>query len=848
MSTQEEQLATFFKAVEGESEFDRIIRESGKHYLEKNPAGFSEDKILDYSSCPKEVRLWDEQKKIDFLFYCLHNFTQKYTYSDCIKQQYVWLIIKDGITLTAERLELLWLGFTDDNFTYYAIAQWPLASLINQIYQQFQNEYLPADIYSFLTSIYPKIRDYKDSYSDYSTTTEPHRLQLLEAIFQLITPKPSKDIWSNVFVGVDAFATHANTLLLNLPIEKQLLWFELLGIAKNSSGSKPNKKFLATAQDIIHKIGKEDFHEVIHSWFEFLSTHKFNFYVTEPFPNGTYYDSELTGFIGTHNQELIKYFVWMCTTQYTPKTVVLVAAVARRFYSTIPGYRITGIGLGNACVYALSVMEGGVTHLSRLKLKVKQPSLKETIEKALYAAAEHQGVSIHEVQEMALDNYGLENGTWTEKIGDYQATLQVTGVGKSELLWQTSDGSIQKSIPKEVKDNFGSELRQLKELQKQVNQTGSVQRDRIDRIFRSNRSWTMEKFQDYYLHHGLMALLTKQLIWVFEQNGIKQSAFYWEGQWQDSQGKVVEVSEEAIVTLWHPALVSTQETQHWRAFMNIKQIVQPIKQAYREVYLLTDAERQTQSYSNRMAAHFLKQHQFNMLAKHREWSYTLAGVFDNGHNGRTELKLPDLDLGVYFTVHYVAVDEHSAANSGVFKYISTDSIRFYRLSTSQGIDLVDVPTVAFSEVMRDCDLFVGVCSVGNDPDWQDSQGEHVMRDYWQNYSLGDLSETAKNRREILSDLLPRLKIGKVSELTDKYLRVQGKLRTYKIHLDSTNILMEPNDQYLCIVQDRTQKDPANGLFIPFERDEGLSMILSKALLLADDHKIKDEMILSQINR
>ncbi|MDR6197700.1 hypothetical protein [Siphonobacter sp. SORGH_AS_0500] len=61
-------------------------------------------------------------------------------------------------------------------------------------------------------------------------------------------------------------------------------------------------------------------------------------------------------------------------------------------------------------------------------------------------------------------------------------------------------------------------------------------------------------------------------------------------------------------------------------------------------------------------------------------------------------------------------------------------------------------------------------------------------------------------------------------------------------------MMEPNDQYLCIVQDRTQKDPANGVFIPFERDEGLSMILSKALLLADDHKIKDEMILSQINR
>jgi hypothetical protein len=59
--------------------------------------------------------------------------------------------------------------------------------------------------------------------------------------------------------------------------------------------------------------------------------------------------------------------------------------------------------------------------------------------------------------------------------------------------------------------------------------------------------------------------------------------------------------------------------------------------------------------------------------------------------------------------------------------------------------------------------------------------------------------------------------------------------------------MEPNDQYLCIVPDRS---PARGgesdLFLPFEGDSVLSVVLSKAFLLAADRKIADPTITGQI--
>jgi hypothetical protein len=82
------------------------------------------------------------------------------------------------------------------------------------------------------------------------------------------------------------------------------------------------------------------------------------------------------------------------------------------------------------------------------------------------------------------------------------------------------------------------------------------------------------------------------------------------------------------------------------------------------------------------------------------------------------------------------------------------------------------------------------------------------------------------------------------------LIVRGDVRTYKIHLGSGNILMEPNDQYLCIVTDhhKTAQRDTVGLVLPFEGDRTLSVILSKAFLLAADKKIKDPTILSQLKR
>jgi hypothetical protein len=332
-------------------------------------------------------------------------------------------------------------------------------------------------------------------------------------------------------------------------------------------------------------------------------------------------------------------------------------------------------------------------------------------------------------------------------------------------------------------------------------------------------------------------MLCGKLIWYFKNQDQGEEGIWFKGKIINADEKELEwINEDTEVQLWHPIGFDPQRVLKWREWLVEKQVLQPFKQAYREIYILTDAEIRTATYSNRFAAHILRQHQFAALCKARGWHYTLQGQWDSYNTPFKEL--PHWHLRAEF---WVDTPIEEANESGIYNYVCTDQVRFYNQAGQ--MEVIDVPALILSEVMRDVDLFVGVTSIGNNPGWQDS-GNQQLDTYFQDYSMGDLSESAKTRKEALQRIIPKLKIAAQCSFTEKHLVVKGELRTYKIHLGSGNIFMEPNDQYLCIVRD--SKASSEKIFLPFEGDNLLSIILSKAILLAEDKKIKDPTILSQI--
>ncbi|MFD1467006.1 DUF4132 domain-containing protein [Hymenobacter caeli] len=656
-----------------------------------------------------------------------------------------------------------------------------------------------------------------------------------------------------LFADGDPFGQQLNRFVAGLApaAPATARWLRLLQLWQKANAGQPTAKLRQELAAAVAAVGPEAVRQQARQWLELLAAmpvlEETN---TVNYESGRTYTYTSYVYLVEANAVVAKGLVWTAQPLADAALLHLLGNLAVKCYRKIPGKGPLAMGLGNAALLVLSQCGlPGVSALARVRPKIKQSNTQELITRHIEAASQELGVSPLEIEDMAMPDFGLKAGRAVIDFHEYTATLTLAD-GRAEMHWEKG-GKALKTVPTALKANHATALKELKTTLAQAQQTYTALRDRLDRSFVEERRIAWPWFEQYYFQHGLMGELARNLVWrLHRADGTAQDAL-WQadaGQWQDAHGQPVPAPAAGTeLQLWHPVLAPAAVLA-WRGRLEAAQLRQPLKQAFREVYLLTPPEERTATYSNRMAAHVLKQHQFNSLAKLRGWKYSLMGAYDKGYESdQATLALPAHGLRAEFWVSEVNADG-AWNDTGIWHYVSTDQVRFVR--NEEPVPLPDIPPLVFSEVMRDVDLFVGVASVGNDPQWRDNGGLAQFRGYWESYSFGELGEVAKNRRGALERLVPRLKIGRVSEIRDRFLVVRGKRRTYKIHLGSGNILMEPNDQYLCIVPDRTARLPAGpgapDVFLPFEGDAVLSIILSKALLLMDDDKITDETILRQL--
>jgi hypothetical protein len=484
--------------------------------------------------------------------------------------------------------------------------------------------------------------------------------------------------------------------------------------------------------------------------------------------------------------DYLKGFVWALSACDQPNVRRALADLAEQCLKKIPNHGAVCARVGNACIRVLTRLSGteSVAQLGRLATRVKYVAGLRLVEQGLADIAAQMGITPEELEEIAVP---------------------------------TSDRD-----------------------QKGVLQAQKV---RLERSLESTRLIPFDHWQERYARHPLIGDLSRRLIWQFSDGDRVQLGAFSDGHLVTVDDRPLDgVSSASTVHLWHPIGDPPDVVMAWRRWLDRHAVVQPFKQAHREIYILTDAERATGDYSNRFAGHIIRQHQFAALCRERGWGYRLQGDWDSANT--PVRSLPRWGLSIEFWVE-APTDRAGMAQSGAFQFVFTDRVRFTR--NGMPVRLEDVPPIAFSEGLRDIDLFVAVCSVGNDPTWAD-RGPDRYSQYWREFAFAtELSEVAKTRRAVLEALVPRLTIADRLSLTDRFLVVRGDLATYKIHLGSGNVLMEPGSQYLCIVPARGNK-LGRDIWLPFEGDMGFSIILSKALMLADDKNITDPLIVQQIRR
>jgi hypothetical protein len=608
-------------------------------------------------------------------------------------------------------------------------------------------------------------------------------------------------------------------------------WRALLEHFSSLQSPKPSGKWMKTARALVAGMGEEAFRTRVHGW---IATAR----------AGT--DEVMT----PRNSDAMRAAAWCLADLGGDGDAESVGALALLSGVKIPGLGQRAEKVTNACIAALGEMgsDAAMAQLTRIRAKGKYPRVQALVEKMLEAVAARRGLTPGEIEELAAPTFGMdEPGLLRETLDGWTFELRVTGTTTTESGWISPEGKRQKSPPAALKEDFADELKALKAAPKSIEEALAAQRARLERLPLEERAIPFAAWRERYRDHPLLAEMARRLIWRFETGDEAVTGAWLGGTLVGADDRPLDgVGEETRVRSWHPIAADAEEIAAWRAWLDRHGVTQPFKQAHREVYRLTDAERDTAVYSNRFAGHVLRQHQMAAVAQSRGWRYQLQGDYDRWLP--VSLRLSGLGLHVEYWVDAIREGEASS-QSGVSLYVSTDQVRFVDASR-EPVPLETIAPLLFSEVMRDVDLFVAVSSVGTDPTWVDGGPIRGFGAYWTEFAFGALSATAVTRREVLERLLPRLRIASACTLEDRFLTVRGSLRTYRIHLGSGNVMMEPGSEYLCIVPDRREaaRGKTDALPLPFEGDAMLTLILSKAFLLADDTRITDRLIVTQIRR
>jgi hypothetical protein len=387
----------------------------------------------------------------------------------------------------------------------------------------------------------------------------------------------------------------------------------------------------------------------------------------------------------------------------------------------------------------------------------------------------------------------LRSGPLEATDGALRGVLSINALGEPELLFE-KNGKVLKDLPAAMKKSPA--LSTLRSRKSQLLQQASRMRQSLEEaMIRGDRFTTAElrELEGHPLLRPIIASLvfTNQdcaLAWGNELNG-----------------------STAEFHIAHPVdLLRSGNWPHYQKQCLELSRIQPFKQLFREVYLLTETERQQHFHSGRYEGQQVNPKQALTVAGKRGW-----------------VNVPE--EGLRKTFHHDNVSAWVTFFEGWFTPAEVDGLTvqqvlFTKRSDGKKIPLEQVNARVFSEAMRDLDLMVSVAHRGGvDPE--------------------ATASTVDMRAALIRETVALLKMTNV-RLNGLHAFVDGKIGQYNIHLGSGTVQRQPGGS-LCIIAVHSQH--RGRLFLPFADDDPKTAeIVSKVLLLAQDEKIKDPTILEQL--
>ncbi len=434
-------------------------------------------------------------------------------------------------------------------------------------------------------------------------------------------------------------------------------------------------------------------------------------------------------------------------------------------------------------------------------------------EVALTNLAYRAGYTDHVQLEWEMESIISQNASENILLVDeYRVRLELKGL---KLAFQTEkDGKTLKSVPAKLKKD--QRFNQFKENSERIQNQIRRFRSTFEEMMRRQDMLETRELEKLLSIDACRYLLNSLVLQQTDEKDNRQTY----GLIDLEKNKLIDKDEneydlQGQFRICHPLdLLKEDILSDWQKRVIGKQVTQPFKQIFREIYIKTAAEIETFDHSRRFIGFEVASHVAAGIFANRGWDMN----FNQENIPNKTFWNSNIRAFFYF-------DGISYFFGGSDNVVS-GKIYFEDLS-GEAIPLEVVPEHYFSETMRDCDLIVSVAQTG-----RISTGEPYHSQVF-----------AENRLRIIESLMKTLKLRNI-KFIDENIHIIGKLANYRISAKSGAVYIDPG-KHVCIIE---ASEKIDHLYLPFANDDDriLSQILSKILLLSNDEKIKDPIILEQI--
>ena len=376
-------------------------------------------------------------------------------------------------------------------------------------------------------------------------------------------------------------------------------------------------------------------------------------------------------------------------------------------------------------------------------------------------------------------------------IDDTQLQLVVDEEGKADIIVTKGDKTL-KSIPDKYKKN--KEVEALKDNKTYLTKQYSRTRLSLEQAMLSQTLFTAAELAKILEHPVVKAMLSKLVLFNPETQA---SGFWQDSKLLSAEGILTPLKAADKLLIAHPShLFYAVQWDLYQKYLFDKELKQPFKQVFRELYIPTKDELETSNRSERYQGHQVQPQKTVALLRSRGWTVNYEEGLQRVYHKE----------GFRATI-YAAADWYTPSD---VEAPTLEYVVFYNLKDGKEVPMKEINPVIFSEVMRDVDLVVSVAHVGG----VDPEASH---------------STMQMRAALARESARLFKLDNV-EVKERYILVKTEHGDYSLHLGSGMISKSGLQINVVAVQSQHR----GRVFLPFvDDDPKTAEIISKMKLLAE---------------